>query len=278
MITALVISILAILFLILKTYAFKRSYLIEVRKGYFRTSKSASESLTENDIAHLPAQVQKYLRYVGVIGKEKVVNVRILFNGVMQDKNKRQFRIKAEQTSFFDVPTRLFYLKGIMMGLPIKALHKYINAHAAFEVKPLSLFHIVNEKEGNLNIAETVTFFNDMCLFAPATLIDPAIKWEKAGNNTVKATFTCNGITVTSNLVFNEEGQLVNFWSDDRYYLNKENKMQRMRWTTPAKNYKDYNGYLLASYAEAIWSFPEGDYCYARFDLREVVYNSGINE
>lgn len=274
MITALVISILAILFLILKTRAFRSSYLIEVRKGYFRTSKSTRASLVENDIAHLPAKVQKYLRYVGVIGKEKVVNMKILFDGVMQDKNKPAFRIKAEQTSFFDVPTRLFYLKGMMMGLPVKALHKYINAHAAFEVKPLSLFHIVNEKEGDLNIAETVTFFNDMCLLAPSTLTDPAIKWEETGSNTVKAVFTCNGISITSNLVFNEEGQLVSFWSDDRYHLNKENKMQRMKWTTPVKDYKDYNGYRLASHAEAIWSFPEGDFCYARYDLREVVYNS----
>jgi hypothetical protein len=278
MITALIISLLAILILIFKTRAFKRKFLIEVARGYARTSKSNRELLTEKDLIHLPAQVQKYLRYVGVTGKDKVINVTIHFDGVMQDKHKPIFRIKAEQTSFFDVPTRLFYLKGLMMGLPVKALHKYMNAHAAFEVKPLALFHIVNEKEGNLNIAETVTFFNDMCLLAPATLIDPAIKWEETGPKTVQAKFTCNEITITANLVFNDEGQLVNFSSDDRYYLNSKNNLERMRWTTPARDYKDYNGYRLASYAEAVWSFPEGDFCYAKFNLTEVTYNSGIDE
>jgi hypothetical protein len=278
MLTALIISLLAILILIYKTHAFKRKYLVEVARGYARNSKSTREPLTEKDLAHLPQLVQKYLRYVGVTGKDKVVNVTIHFNGVLQDKHKPLFRIKAEQTSFFDVPTRLFYLKGLMMGLPVRALHKYMNAHAAFEVKPLALFHIVNEREGNLNIAETVTFFNDMCLLAPATLIDPAIKWEETGPCTVKARFTCNEITISATLVFNDEGQLVNFWSDDRFYLNSRNNLQRMRWTTPARDYKDYNGFRLASYAEAIWSFPEGDFCYAKFNLNEVTYNLGINE
>jgi hypothetical protein len=158
--------------------------------------------------------------------------------------------------------------------VPIKALHKYINAHATFEVLPLSLFHMVNEKEGDLNIAETVTFFNDMCLLAPFTLITPDIKWEDTGNNSVKATFSCNGISISANLLFNDEGQLTTFWSEDRYYLNSEKKMQRVKWTTPIRDYRDYNGYMLASYGEAIWSFPEGDFCYAKFYLKEVVCNS----
>jgi hypothetical protein len=272
------IIILATLVVVFRTWWFRNSYLREVRKGYDRISKGGRESLTEKDIAHLPFPVQKYLRYAGVVGKEKVVSAKIFFNGVMKDLKKPAFKIKAEQTSFFDIPTRLFYLKGVMKGLPVKALHKYINAHASFEVLPLSLFHMVNEKEGDLNIAETVTFFNDMCLLVPSTLIVPNIKWEDTGNNSVKATFSCNGIAITANLLFNNEGQLTSFWSDDRYYFNSEKKMQRVRWTTPIKDYKDFNGYKLASCGEAIWSFPEGDFCYAKFDLREVVYNSGINE
>jgi len=275
-ITLIIITVTIIIFI--RTMWFRNLYLREVGRGNDRTSKIPGEILEEKDLEHLPVPVQKYLRYAGVVGKEKVVSARIFFSGLMKDLNKPEFKIKAEQTSFFDIPTRLFYLKGVMKGIPVKALHKYINAHATFEVLPLALFHMVNEKEGDLNIAETVTFFNDMCILAPATLIAPEISWEETGNNSVKAIFSCNGIEISANIQFNDEGQLTTFWSDDRYYLNSDKKMQKVKWTTLVSGYKDYNGIMLASYGEAIWSFHEGDYCYAKFELKDVIYNSGRNE
>jgi hypothetical protein len=108
------IIIIATLFVFIKTWWFRNSYLKEVRKGNVRISKTNREILLEKDMTHLPVTVQKYLRYAGVVGKEKVVSAKIFFNGVMKDLNKPTIKIKAEQTSFFDIPTRLFYLKGVM--------------------------------------------------------------------------------------------------------------------------------------------------------------------
>ena len=83
--------------------------------------------------------------------------------------------------------------------------------------------------------AETVTFFNDMCCMAPATLIDKRIVWQDKGNNVVEATFTNNGISVSANLYFNETGELVNFISNDRYNVDAGKKLP---WSTPLSNYK----------------------------------------
>ena len=38
--------------------------------------------------------------------------------------------------------------------------------------------------------SETVTFFNDMCVLAPATLIDRSIHWQTVDEHSVDATFT----------------------------------------------------------------------------------------
>ena len=43
------------------------------------SSKIEKNLLTEKDIEHLPLPVQKYLRYAGVINKEKVNNVKNSF-------------------------------------------------------------------------------------------------------------------------------------------------------------------------------------------------------
>lgn len=94
-----------------------------------------------------------------------------------------------------------------------------------------------------MGIAETVTFFNDMCCMAPATLIDPRIKWLETDDNKVRASFTNNGITIYAWLYFNEKGELINFISNDRYAADAG---KNLPWSTPLKEYKEINGYRLA--------------------------------
>jgi hypothetical protein len=118
--------------------------------------------------------------------------------------------------------------------------------------------------------AETVTFFNDMCCMAPATLIDKRISWEMIGDNIVKATFLNNGISITANLYFNETGELVNFISNDRYNADAGKKLP---WATPLKDYKEVNGYTLARSAETIYTYPDRDFCYGTFSVSSIAYN-----
>ncbi|KJR48364.1 hypothetical protein UF75_1293 [Desulfosporosinus sp. I2] len=65
--------------------------------------------LSERDIKHMPTPVQRYLNYVGVVGKEKVQNFRISFEGEMKmDPKKDWIPVKTEQYNFVDNPARMF--------------------------------------------------------------------------------------------------------------------------------------------------------------------------
>jgi Family of unknown function (DUF6544) len=116
---------------------------------------------------------------------------------------------------------------------------------------------------------ETVTLFNDMCVLAPATLIDKNIQWETVDPLAVKATFTNQGYTISAVLYFNERGELINFVSDDRYQAFRGNKFENFRWSTPIKNYKDIDGRKVAIYGEAIWQMPKGEFAYAKLTLKK---------
>jgi hypothetical protein len=52
----------------------KETYKKAVLEGLERTRTIHNETLTEKDIQHLPAVVQKYLHCSGSVGKEKVLN------------------------------------------------------------------------------------------------------------------------------------------------------------------------------------------------------------
>jgi len=230
--------------------------------------------VTRQDVEHLPVPVQKYLEYAGAIGKPKVHNFRAVFRGSMKRSMEGDWLdISSRQYDFFDDPARLFYIESALFGIPFDGLHMYLGNSATMQIKVASVFQVADAKGEKMNQGETVTLFNDMCLIAPATLIDKTIQWEAIDSLKVKAKFTNKGNSIAAILTFNEEGQLTDFISNDRF-LSAEGKMYTSYpWSTPVTKYGDFGGTKIAAYGEAIWHTPEGEFCYGKFDLVEIEYN-----
>ncbi len=256
------------------TSSFYRVYQREVNVNLSHRSSHPDALLTENDLIDLPEPVKKYIRFTGSIGKPKVTNFRIEFSGkIRKNEQSSWMPFTSEQYNFMNAATRLFFMKAVMKGLPVSGFHSFKNGDAFMDIRLLSLFKVQYQSGKEMGIAETVTFFNDMCCMAPATLIDKRIKWLDSDNSSAHAEFSNNGITITARLYFNNTGELVNFVSDDRYAAGDNNTMKRLRWSTPLKEYREVDGYTLATSADAIYTYPEGDLCYGTFTLKHIFYN-----
>lgn len=250
------------------------SYKNEVKTGLERSTSIPEALVTEADLQPLPVPVQRYLRYTGAVGKPKVYNFKVVFDGKIRKNEQSEWMpFASEQYNFMDIPTRLFFMKATMKGLPVAGYHAFHNGKAYMNIRLLSLLKVQYQTGKEMGIAETVTFFNDMCCMAPATLIDPRVQWLETDGNKVKAAFTNNGMTITAWLYFNDAGQLVNFISNDRYAAGDDGSMRQLPWSTPMKNYKELNGRRVAGYADAIYTYPEGDLTYGTFETTNVEYN-----
>lgn len=251
----------------------KRIFKREVAIGLERTKDLSSVIITENDLKHLPPVVIKYLHYVGVVGREKINNMRMVCSGkIRSNPEDGWMKLNAEQYNFFDTPTRIFYIKVSKAGIPAVGLHLYKDMKASFVVKLLGLIKIIDAKGEKLDQAETVTLFNDMCLFAPSTLINENVKWETIDSLSVKAKFTNGNITISAVLFFNEKGELINFISHDRFETDGIS-YKNYPWLTPVKEYMDFNGYKLCSQVSTDTQRPETTFSYAEFTLKEIEYN-----
>jgi len=257
------------------TANYHHTYEKEVSNGLNQTSAHPAGLLTEADLVELPEPVRKYIRYTGAVGKPKVANFKIEFNGkIRKSEQSAWMPFASEQYNFMETSTRLFFLNAVMKGLPVAGFHCFRNGDAFMDIRLLSLFKVQYQSGREMGIAETVTFFNDMCCMAPATLIDKRIEWLESDSTSVKARFSNNGIAITARLYFNEKGELTNFVSDDRYAAGENNTMHRLKWSTPLKEYKLVDGFTLATSAEAIYAYPEGDLCYGTFSLQHITYNN----
>ncbi|WP_336518172.1 DUF6544 family protein [Pollutibacter soli] len=264
------VLILAAAFFSFTAVRFENTFRADVQQQFLSNNSLPASLLTEADLQPLPAPVQRYLHYTGVVNKPKVKNVRIVFEGQMRSRGKDWFKFRSVQYNFLDEPARLFFIKGKMFGVTVPGYHHYLQQKAVMDIRLFGLFGIVKMDGEEMNKTETVTFFNDMCLMAPATLIDKRIRWEAIDDTKSKAIFTNGNISITAILYFNEKGQLINFTSDDRYDVNEK---LWIPFSTLVHEYKKFENHNLLYKGDAVWHYPEGEFVYGKFLLKDIEYN-----
>lgn len=244
------------------------------RRSMAATSNTPPHSVTEADLAPLPEPVQRYLRYVGVVGKPVPQRFHVRFNGrIRGGANEPWMAFSGEQLSVVRGPTRLFFMRASRSGVPFDALHVYDREAARMRVKLMSIAPMVDASGAEFSRTETVTIFNDLCIMAPAALIDPSIRWRVIDPRNVEATYTNGPHSIRATLVFNAEGALENFISDDRPALASDNKtFTPQRWSTPVGAFRSMAGVRLASRGEARYHPQSGEYAYIEFSDLEVSY------
>lgn len=249
---------------------FEKSYRKDVLQNLRRSDSVRTEILTETDLERLPQPVKRYLRYAAVLDKPKVKNMKVVFEGEMRNRKKDWFPFTTEQYNFFDTPARLFFMKAKMSGITVPGYHRYVDARASMDVRLFGIFTVASHSGEVMNKAETVTLFNEMCLLAPASLIDKRIAWQSLDSNSAKATFTNQDISISAVLYFNKYGQLINFVSEDRTDISD---MKQYPFSTPVTEYDSFNNVNILSNGEAAWHYPEGKFTYGKFRLKSIEYN-----
>ncbi|GGH37013.1 hypothetical protein GCM10008013_44240 [Paenibacillus segetis] len=238
------------------------------------TSKVVQDIVTEEDIADLPAPVQKYLHYVGVVGKPKAHNLHMKIEGEMKrGLDKPWMKVVVDQHNFYDEFTRLFYIKGKMFGIPLTGIDSYIEGKGRMLIKLASVIKVADETGEQMNQAELVTLLNDISLLSPSALVDKRITWKTVDEQSVECSIEDKGMKVSAILYFNAEGALINFVTEDRYYTTPNGEFIKTKWSTPVKDYKTVNGVTFPTYGEGVWHLESGEFIYAKFHMKNVEYN-----
>lgn len=254
-------------------FGLRAEYEALVRHALAETARlGPTPSITEADLATLPPLVQRYLRGAGVVGTPRVQGFRARMAGRIRGSATAPWMpFVAEQYNFHGPERRYFWIEATRGGLPLDGLHAYGETDASMRVRLLSLLQVVHVSGRDMMRGETVTLLNDMCLFAPGSLVDPAILWRDVDARTVEATYTNGAHTVRAELVFDDSGVLADFRSDDRPALGEDGKtLLPQRWSTPVGAYRAMGPYRLASRGEARYAAPGGEYAYIEIEVLDV--------
>ncbi|WP_148306610.1 DUF6544 family protein [Gemmatirosa kalamazoonensis] len=233
----------------------------------------AAPVVTERDLAPLPPLVQRYLRRAGVVGRPRVRSVHAEFAmDIRGGPDEPWMHARADQVELFAPNARLFFMRASRRGVPVDVLHRYVGDRATMEARVAGIVPVTQLGGRAMTRSETVTLLNDLCVFAPAALVDAPVTWTPVEDDRVRATFTNAGETVSAVLAFDASGDLVDFRSDDRLRADGVT-MRTATWTTPLRDYREFGGARLASRGEARWTEGGRTWTYGRLVLERVAYN-----
>ncbi|MGV1008740.1 MAG: DUF6544 family protein [Dermatophilaceae bacterium] len=253
------------------------------RADYRRRAEAAlarpttSHLVNAADLAGLPAPLAGYLRRCGAVGQPRVASFHARIHGrIRSDAASLWMPFTGEQVNTYgQSPRRLFLLDATMHGLPVDVLHVFED-HATMRVKLCSVVPIVDAAGPDMDRAETVTLFNDLCVLAPAALVDAPVTWAGIDDHRVRGTFTHGAQTVSAELVFSDDNELVDFVSHDRLRASADGKsFTPQTWSTPIRAYRDIGPRRVVVSGEGRWHAPapEGAFSYLEFELDDITYH-----
>jgi hypothetical protein len=242
------------------------------------TASTPKALVTEQDLAGLPEPLAAYLRRSGAVGKPRVTSFSAQFHGrIRSGPGAAWMPFTGEQLNTYGPrPQRVFIMDATRSGLPVTVLHSFRDTTATMRVKVLSLFTVVNAAGPEMNRGETVTVFNDLVVLAPAAIIDAPVRWTALDSNHVRGVFTDGEQTVSADLTFDTDHDLVDFVSEDRLRASTDGKtFEQQTWSTPLSEHRNTNGRRILAFGEGRWHAPdpEGVFTYVEFHIDDISYN-----
>jgi hypothetical protein len=277
-VNAIVLVPVALALLDYRPSSLRSQFTTEARQFHTAAATTPAPPITEAELAHLPALVQTYLRRTGAVGRPHVRS----FHAVFRVRFRRApdagwMDARVDQHDFFapPAPARLFFMTATQWGIPLVAYHRYLGSGATMRIRVAGLLPIADASGPRMTQGETVTLFNDICVLAPAALIDAPVSWQPLDGRRVMATYTNAGHTISAVLTFDGAGDLVGFVSEDRFQSADGKTYKAFPWSTPISGYRDYGVARLAAEGDARWIEPPptGEWTYGRFFLERITYN-----
>ena len=232
--------------------------------------------LAQGDLDRLPEPLAAYIRRSRAVGDPRVASLYADFHGrIRSGPDAAWMSFTGRQVNTFGPrPQRLFIMDATRSGLPVTVLHVYADTTATMQAKVLSLVTVVDAAGPEMDRGETVTVFNDLVVLAPGAIADAPIRWVAVDDHHVRGVYTIGDQTVSAELTFSDDGDLVDFVSEDRLRASADGKsFTRQTWSTPLAGHRDAHGHQAITTGEGRWQDPKGWFTYVELEFDDIVYN-----
>jgi hypothetical protein len=253
-----------------------RAFAQELRQAHLPAGAASAELVDERAIAALPEPVQRYLRFMGAVGRPRDWSMRARFLARFRRGPGEWVPCEALQYDTRLEVARVFYMQLSLLGvLPVTVRDTYLHGRGTMRAKAFDAFPVVEGTGYELDVGELVTYLNDAIMMAPSLLLGPETTWRAVDASTFDVTLTDGALSVTARVWLDERGAPTDFSTRDRFFDAPDGKRVRTEWRTPIDGWQDVAGRKLPTRAQAVWQLPDGPFPYADFsvDASQIAFN-----
>lgn len=229
----------------------------------------------EEELAGLPDPAQRYLRFMGIVGKPVTWSFEAAFSGRFRvDVSRPWAPARAVQYNLIRPSMRVFLLNLRVAGLPVRAVDSYVNGQGRMRGRLLGLKTILDDSTSETTTGELSTYLSELVLLLPSALLEHDIAWRERDADSFDLTLRDHGLSVTGTVLLDERGACKEFSTSDRYYAPGPGQPLRpTRWTLTGGDVREVTGRKVDVKARAVWHPPGGDEPYAEFALDRIEWN-----
>lgn len=238
-------------------------------------STQATPIVKKEDLLRLPAAVQRYLTYTGIIGTPWIDTVRVKYTGRFRmAAGKPWMPLSVTQYYTTNPPGFLWKASFKMAGVPLmRATDVFKNGHGHMHGKLLGLFTVVDGQGDEVDQGTMVRYLQEMTWF-PTAYLGKNIIWRAVSDHAADVTFEDSGKRVTGRMYFDDVGRLLTFIAQRSGEHQGHYSMHP--WTTPTTEYGVLGGLNLPISGLGVWRLPSGDFTYIDVRVTEIQYNLPI--
>ncbi len=224
--------------------------------------------LRDQDIAHLPVPVQRWLRASHAVGAPRVKTARLRQRGAMRT-SPTQAPMHAEALQYFtiDEPGFVWTVDVRMFGLPVVGRDAYVGGRGRMYITIGGLLPVADATGPRIDQGTALRFLGEIIWF-PSAALAPYIRWEAIDDAQAKAHFTFGGVTTSAVFRFDPRGRFIELRAD-RYYDGKSLE----RWVIPATQWQVIRGIEMPTRGGAVWKLASGDFDYYQWEITDVEVN-----
>ncbi|MCR9182662.1 MAG: hypothetical protein NXH73_07020 [Flavobacteriaceae bacterium] len=232
------------------------------------------DTLSAEEIIHLPPAVQNWLFQSGAVNSPKAIGVRLSQSGSLKTKpDSKWLYFQANQYFNVRVPAFLWVTEvELFPGVILSGRDRLEEGTGEMLIKLASLIPVVNEKDNSpINTGAMIRFLGEICWF-PSAAVNEYIKWEEIDSLSAKATFTGKSQSVSGIFHFTEAGEISSF--EALRYFGGGKDAQRHLWKIEVLGYKTFEGIKVPALCRVIWKLPEGDFEWLQLEITHLKYQN----
>ncbi len=228
--------------------------------------------IREDHLLELPEPVQRYMRYVHIIGKEPVRTVHFKQRGIYRTKPANKWLpFVAEQ--FVSINPAAFLWRMTSWPAPlftVSVTDRFSNGRGNLSVKLWSLIPMSNARGPEMDVGELQRYLSELACY-PTAWLSGSIRWQAIDENSAKATISQQGITASVVVHVDEQGHLTEVTA--QRYMAEQVGYRLEPWSGQFDEYQEVNGMLIPTRMEATWHLASGEFTWFRSELTEIEYN-----